>query len=68
LDYTFCACADLESITILSAKTTYIGDDLFGDCPSLKDVNVPVGTIDYYRRFFDSTFDKYIIKEKEVLK
>ena len=65
-DYAMCACNNLESVTNLSART-YIGDDVFGDCPSLKDVNVPVGTIDYYRRFFDSTFDKYIlsiIKEK----
>lgn len=66
-DYAFCACADLESVTILSART-YIGDDVFGDCPSLKEVNVPPGTIDYYRSFFDNTFDKYIIKEKEILK
>ena len=66
-DYAFCECNNLESVTILSART-YIGYDVFGDCPSLKEVNVPAGTVDYYRSFFDNTFDKYIIKEKEILK
>jgi hypothetical protein len=60
-----CACDDLESVTILSART-YIGDDLFGDCPSLKEVNVPAGTVDYYRSFFDNTFDNSIIKENII--